>query len=250
MLRPLRPESKYSNADAASQPTATGLARNAAPPPKLESIAPSRRSESSQELAALQENAVPPKKALEELLDKKNAQLAQNYTAAPLALKPAPAAPPAFGAQADRARANDLVPAPAPNAAIADNAQNIIAGYPASADRAGAIQGGFSKGGAARATRETNAIEPLNLQSASAAGDLAQTTMLLDQGAAVDARDPLGRTPLLLAVAQNRLEVVRLLLARGADPNVADNAGLTPLQQAKNKDLRDVAALLEQAGAR
>ena len=68
--------------------------------------------------------------------------------------------------------------------------------------------------------------------------------------AAVDARDTLGRTPLLLAVAQNRLDVVRLLLARGADPNAADNAGLTPLQQAKNKDLRDVAALLQRAGAR
>ena len=101
-----------------------------------------------------------------------------------------------------------------------------------------------------RSARQRNALEPVNLQSASAAGDLAQATSLLDQGAAVDARDSAGRTPLLLAVAQNRPAVVRLLLARGADPNVADNAGLTPLQQAKNKDLQDIAALLVRAGAR
>jgi ankyrin repeat protein len=217
----------------------------------MESIAPSRRSESSQELAALQENAGAPDRKSSK--PPQNYALSQNSSPAPLALQPAPAAPPALVAQTELARTNNLVPAPAPapapTAPPADSAQNNIAGFPASADRAGAVQGGFSKG-AARAARERNALEPVNLQSASAAGDLDQATLLLDQGASVDTRDALGRTPLLLAVAQNRLAVVRLLLARGADPNAADNAGLTPLQQAKNKDLRDVAALLEQAGAR
>jgi hypothetical protein len=187
----------------------------------------------SQEAAALQENAVPPQKAREQPLDKKNAQPAQNYAAAPLALKPAPAAP------------------PAPTAPSEDSAQNIIAGYPPSVDRAArASQGGALSAGAARAARERDALEPINLQSAAAAGDLAQATLLVDQGAAVDARDTQGRTPLLLAVAQNQLAVVRLLLARGADPNAADNAGVTPLRLAKDRDLRDVAALLERAGAR
>ncbi len=231
-----------------TQVSSVPAAPSTAPPPKLESIAPSRRSE-SQETAALQENAV----TLDKLLGKEASKPAHNYTTAPLALQPAPAAPPASDAQTETARASDLVPAPPPSAPSADYAQNIIAGHPPSADRLGsAAQGALSMGAdrSARAARERNALEPVNLESASAAGDLAQATLLLDQGAAVDARDTQGRTPLLLAVAQNRLAVVRLLLARGADPNAADNAGITPLQLAKNKDLRDVSALLERAGAR
>ena len=54
----------------------------------------------------------------------------------------------------------------------------------------------------------------------------------------------------MLAVTEGKLEIVRLLLARGADPNAADGAGHTPLQQATKRNLPDVAALLEQAGAR
>ena len=91
---------------------------------------------------------------------------------------------------------------------------------------------------------------PAALLSAAASGDTAQTTALLNQGAALEARDEAGRTPLMLAVMQRKPEVVRLLLDRGADPNIADSAGRTPLQQAKQDNLREIAALLEQAGAR
>jgi len=98
--------------------------------------------------------------------------------------------------------------------------------------------------------RASSTPHPTALQSAAAAGDTAQTTALLDNGAALDARDELGRTPLMLAVMQSRLDVVRLLLGRGADPNIADGAGRTPLQRAKQENLREIAALLERAGAR
>ena len=93
------------------------------------------------------------------------------------------------------------------------------------------------------------ALKPATLESAVAQGDVAQAATLLDRGAVIDARDDAGRTPLMLAVTQDRLEIVRLLLARGADPNAADNAGHTPLQQATKRNLQDVAALLQQAGA-
>jgi len=103
---------------------------------------------------------------------------------------------------------------------------------------------------AARAGRSRSTPQPAELQSAAASGDTVQTTVLLNQGAALDTRDDHGRTPLMLAVMQGRLDVVRLLLNRGADPSIADGAGRTPLQQAKQQNLREIAALLERAGAR
>jgi hypothetical protein len=102
---------------------------------------------------------------------------------------------------------------------------------------------------AQRAALDTDSA-PTALRSAAASGDTAQTALLLDQGAVLDARDELGRTALMLAVIQNRPDVVRLLLDRGADPNVADNSGHSPLQQAKQAHLGEMAAMLERAGAR
>jgi hypothetical protein len=112
-----------------------------------------------------------------------------------------------------------------------------------------AAVGGVLPKPADRATAADSALKPATLQSAVAQGDVTQTATLLDQGAVIDARDEAGRTPLMLAVIEDRVEIVRLLLARGADPNAADNGGHTPLQQATKRNLRDIAALLEQAGA-
>jgi len=103
---------------------------------------------------------------------------------------------------------------------------------------------------AAHVARSRSTPQSAALQSAAASGDTVQTTALLNQGAALDTRDDHGRTPLMLAVMQGRLDVVRLLLNRGADPTIADGAGRTPLQQAKQQNLREIAALLEGSGAR
>jgi Ankyrin repeats (3 copies) len=136
------------------------------------------------------------------------------------------------------------------------SASNFIVAPPAPAAgrrlpelSAQAAVGGVLPKPADRATAAAGALKPATLQSAVAQGDLTQTATLLDQGAVIDARDEAGRTPLMLAVTEDRLEIVRLLLARGADPNAADNGGHTPLQQAAKRNLRDIAALLEQAGA-
>ena len=68
------------------------------------------------------------------------------------------------------------------------------------------------------ATTETG-VQPLHL--AAQAGDAATVTALLGHGASVNARDEThGRTPLVFAASQNRLEAIRILLAKGADPRL------------------------------
>ncbi|MGE3155014.1 MAG: hypothetical protein AB7G48_10550 [Nitrospiraceae bacterium] len=43
--------------------------------------------------------------------------------------------------------------------------------------------------------------------------------------------------------------MVRLLIEVGADLHLADQGGVTPLQRARRKDHREIAALLNEAGA-
>ena len=46
------------------------------------------------------------------------------------------------------------------------------------------------------------------------------------------------------------VEITRLLLARGADVNLPDNQGVTPLGHARQRGQREIASILEAAGAR
>jgi hypothetical protein len=71
------------------------------------------------------------------------------------------------------------------------------------------------------------------LHAAAEAGHADLAAVLLDAGAAIDARDGSGRTALWRAAGRGHLEVVRLLLLRGADAEAADfEANQTPLIQA------------------
>jgi len=218
----------------------------AAPPPKLESLRAARNSsESLQEIVVTQatrESSKAAGAASGAAAGKLSASTAPAVQAQPADELAAPKATELkkrsdLPATLARQRSDALAQSAAPEEKVYQ--QNYApTAFPASAL------------GAARDARARNAPQPAALQSAAASGDTTQTTALLDQGAALDARDDLGRTPLMLAVMQRKPEVVRLLLDRGADPNIADSAGLTPLQQAKQKHFREIAALLERAGAR
>jgi ankyrin repeat protein len=93
-------------------------------------------------------------------------------------------------------------------------------------------------------------IDPAALRQAAGAGDLAQLEAQLAKGAAIDSRDPLGRTALMLATLRGQAGAVALLLARGADPNAADARGTTPLQAAVEGKEPEIAAMLRHYGAR
>ncbi|HQT55511.1 MAG TPA: ankyrin repeat domain-containing protein, partial [Phenylobacterium sp.] len=65
----------------------------------------------------------------------------------------------------------------------------------------------------------------------------------------------LGWTALLEVVilgdgGASYIEITRLLLAHGADVNLPDNQGVTPLGHARQRGQREIASILEAAGAR
>jgi hypothetical protein len=82
------------------------------------------------------------------------------------------------------------------------------------------------------------------------AGDSSAAEKVADAASPIETKDTDGRTALMLAVLQGRLDAVKDLLRRGADPNAADNSGVTPLQAARAKNSPEIADALVHAGAR
>jgi ankyrin repeat protein len=66
------------------------------------------------------------------------------------------------------------------------------------------------------------------LLTAATEGDADAAAVALRAGAELEVRDGRGRTPLLLAVTGDRLEVARLLVALGANPDALDDRHDTP----------------------
>ena len=83
-------------------------------------------------------------------------------------------------------------------------------------------------------------------------GPALATPFLLEHGADANARDPEGRTTLMLAAASDAIpvEVVKLLIARGVDVNATTPSGDTALSLAKLRGNTPVVDLLVKAGAK
>ncbi len=80
------------------------------------------------------------------------------------------------------------------------------------------------------------------LHQASRRGYVSVAQALLDHGAAIEARDAKGETPLRRAVNCRQLQIVRLLVRHGADPHAADRRGVTPLDVARTAEMKQALA--------
>lgn len=87
------------------------------------------------------------------------------------------------------------------------------------------------------------------LREAAENGNTEQVRNLLDQGANREARDKLGRTPLLLATRGNQIESARVLIEAGADVNAKDNIDDSPYLYAGASGFNQILRLTLDHGA-
>jgi len=89
----------------------------------------------------------------------------------------------------------------------------------------------------------------MTLWAAAKANDVAELERLLAEGAEIDAKDPRGYSPLMLAAYSGSEAALDFLLARGADPSSADPGGNTVLMGAAFKGYASMVEKLLAAGA-
>jgi ankyrin repeat protein len=88
-----------------------------------------------------------------------------------------------------------------------------------------------------------------DLISSARGGDVKEVERLIRSGVDLDSGDNRGRTALMWASYENRVEVVKLLIEAGADLDIRDNVGFTTLIWASFYNRIEVVKLLISAGA-
>lgn len=84
---------------------------------------------------------------------------------------------------------------------------------------------------------------PLHYAAAGPSVDV--VALLLDRGAAIDARSPNGTTPLMMAARYGAIDAADLLLRRGADPNLRNQRDLTAADFAQGAGRESLARRLQ-----
>jgi ankyrin repeat protein len=88
-----------------------------------------------------------------------------------------------------------------------------------------------------------------DLLDAAAKGDVVEVVRSLKNGVEIDARDARGRTPLLIAVHNNRVGAARVLIDAGADVNAKDEIADTPYLYAGAEGRIEILKMTLGAGA-
>lgn len=88
-----------------------------------------------------------------------------------------------------------------------------------------------------------------DLYEAAMLGQLASLKRALSRGANVNARDDIGRTPLMWTAMTGHPRIAKLLIKKGSDVNVHDDGKWTALMQAADYGHADVVSVLLNAGA-
>ena len=96
-------------------------------------------------------------------------------------------------------------------------------------------------------SKNLGAASPNTIWEAARSGQPRQVEALVQQGTPVDARDPGGKTALMLAATNGHTATVQQLLALRANPALVDRDGLTAAQLAAQRGQTRLAELLEAA---
>ena len=92
-------------------------------------------------------------------------------------------------------------------------------------------------------------LDEMNITLAAITNDFAVISELLTNGANVDERDRDGRTPLMQATINGRIDIMKLFLDSGANPNAQDKGGWSALHFAAHEESAEGVELLVSHGA-